>query len=189
LFVFLFIWRRRYIQRTKELVRFEPLWFVHVIYSCTRDHSICHSLPLSVSLHACVSSVSCFVRRTLQRTSTDVRLFAALLLWPGCCGVRTEIEFVCLLIRNVIPDPFCTFVNQLWPFEERHRHQTLTVCCSHPCGKVSGTSRTHGGIFGLKTRTVAGVPIYSCLLLTASLFTIYRPTFLNNTWVCSVYSV
>jgi hypothetical protein len=166
------------------------VWFVHVIYSCTRNHSICHCLPPSVSLHVCMSSVSCFLQRTLQKTSRDVSHFAPLLLWPCYCGVRTEVEFVCLLIRIVIPDPsFCTFVNQLWPFEERHRHQTLTVCCSHPCVKVSGPSRTDGRIFGFKTRTVVGVPIYSCLLLTALLFTIYGPTFLNNTWVCSVYRV
>ena len=49
-------------------------------YSCTRDHSICHSLPLSVSLHVCMSSVSCFLQRTLQRTPSDVTYFAPLLM-------------------------------------------------------------------------------------------------------------
>lgn len=151
------------------MVRFEPERFVHVIYC-----SICNCLPLSVSLHVCMSSVSCFLQRTLQRTSRTCYAFRSLilvtvLLWckdggriclfvDSNCHSRSFFLYLCesaLTLRRTTPTP------------------TPTMCCAHPCVKVSGLSRKHGRIFGLKTRTVVGVPIYSCLLLTALLFTIY----------------
>ena len=77
------------------------------IYSCTRGHSIRLSHTLSLSM--CVSSVSCFIRWT----SRDVTHFTPLPFGLCCGGLRTEVEFVCLSIRIVIPDPsLCTFVNQ-----------------------------------------------------------------------------
>jgi len=120
LFVFLFIWRRRYIQRTKELVRFEPLWFVlYMSYIVVRGIILSATFSLSLSLSTCACLLFLVSYGGPHREHPQMLGMLTVLLWckdgdriclfvDSKCHSRSFFLYLCestLTLRRTTPTP------------------------------------------------------------------------------------